>query len=231
LTLRNVGEVRTERRGQVIVSMFPTFSQETFPKLVRRFREDSPNVVIQIRHGCNLEVVEDISSGVADFGVAFINNLPDTIHCVHLRQDPLLAIVPWSHPLAKGKDTSLKLAQLRDVDFVSLAHSSHTQRLVDGAAQRLGFALRSVVIAPAFQDVIQLVRAGAGLGIVPNEALPKRRDFAVRSLKAPSLSMSIGVIRLRGRYLTPASTRLMKMFLDHLKGGVRGKVSAQREVA
>lgn len=231
LTLKNVGEVGTEQRGQVIASTFPMFAHEVFPRLIRRFRESRPNVVIKLRHGCNSEILEDVASGVADFGIAFINTMPEMINCVHVRQDPLFVLIPWSHPLAKTKDKGINLSELRDADVISLDHSSHTQRMIDGAASRLGFALRSVVVAPGFRDVIQHVRAGVGIGIMPSEALPRRRDFALRRLKAPALSMSIGVLTLKGRHLTPAASRLMQMALEYLKSRDTAKAGARREDA
>ena len=217
LTLRNVGEVAGEQRGQVIVSAFPTFAIESFPRVVRQFRQSRPSVVIHVNHGCNTEILEDVSRGVADFGVLYVSSLPDTIDCMRVRQDPLFVAVPWNHQLARQKDAALRLADLRDVDYISLGHSSHTQRLIDGAAGKAGFALRSAVVVPGFQDVLQYVRAGVGVGIMPGEALPKRRDFVVRRLTAPALSMTIGVISLKGRHLTPVAARLMKMTSESLK--------------
>jgi DNA-binding transcriptional LysR family regulator len=226
LTLRNVGEISAEQKGQVVVSTFPIFAHEVLPRIVRRFRESRPGVLLRVRHGCNTEILEDVSTGAADFGIAYVNSLPDTIHCAQIRQDPLYLVLPWSHPLAKSKETSIKFNDLRDLDFISLGHNSHTQRLIDGAATKAGFALRSVVMAPGFQDIIQYVRAGVGVGVLPGEALPKRRDFATRLLKAPSLSMAIGVIALRARHLTPAATRLMKMAQEHLRtSGVLKRVA------
>src|SRR5262245_21398920 len=134
LTLRNVGEVAREERGQVIVSAFPTFALESFPRVVRQFRQGRRNVVIRINHGCNTEILEDVSRGFADFGVLYVSSLPETINCVRVRQDPLYVILPSNHPLASPKDQPLQLAGLRDVDYVSLGHNSHTQRLLDGAA-------------------------------------------------------------------------------------------------
>src|SRR5262245_57348276 len=197
VTLRNVGEVAGEQRGQVIVSVFPTFALESFPRIVRQFRQNRPNVVIHLRHGCNTEILEDVSRGVADFGVLYVSSLPETIHCTRVRQDPLYVVLPWNHPLGKQKDRPLKLGELRGVDYISLGHNSHTQRLVDGAAAKAGFSLNAVLVAPGFQDVLQFVRAGVGVGIMPGEALPKRRDFIIRELTAPALSMTIGVISLR----------------------------------
>jgi DNA-binding transcriptional LysR family regulator len=201
---------------------------------VRQFRQTRPSVVVQVHHGCNTEILEDVSRGVADFGVLYVNSLPDSIHCLRVRQDPLFVVAPWNHPLARQKDAPVKLSELRDLEYISLGHNSHTQRLLDGAAGKAGFSLRSVVVVPGFQDVLQFVRAGVGVGVMPGEALPKRRDFIVRPLTAPSMSMTIGVITLKGRHLTPVATRLMKMTADFLKGratNAKGQPAPGRDAA
>ena len=225
LTLRNVGEVAGEQRGQVVVSAFPTFTLESFPRVVHEFRKSRPRVVIRINHGCNTEILDDVSRRLADFGVLYVSSVPETIHCVHVRQDPLFVVVRSNHPLAGQQDAPLKLAELRDVDYISLGHNSHTQRLIDGAAAKAGFSLRSIVVAPGFQDVLQFVRAGVGVGIIPGEALQKRQGFVLRPLIAPSLSMTIGVITLKGRHLAPVASRLMKMTAEFLKEKVGSKSS------
>ena len=216
LTLRNVGEVAGEQRGQVIVSAFPTFAFGSFPRIIRQFRQSRPSVVVHVNHGCNTEILEDVSRGVADFGVLYVSGVPDTVSCTRVRRDPLFVAAPWNHALARQKDAPVRLSDLRDIDYISLGHSSHTQRLIDGAADKAGFALRSVVVVPGFQDVLQYVRAGVGVGIMPGEALPKRRDFVVRPLTAPALSMTVGVIALKGRHLTPVASTLMKMTSESL---------------
>ena len=58
-------------------------------------------------------------------------------------------------------------------------------------------------------------------------ALPKRRDFVVRPLTAPALSMTIGVITLKGRHLTPVASTLIKMTSECLKQQSAG--STQRK--
>ena len=177
------------------------------------------------QYGCNTEILEDV--GALRFR-CLISSLPDTIHCVRVRQDPLFVVLPWSHPLGRQKDAPLKLAELRDVDYISLGHNSHTQRLIDGAAAKAGFSLRPIVVAQGFQDVLQFVRAGVGSGIMPGEALPKRRDFIVRPLIAPALSMTIGVISLKGRHLTPVASLLMKMTIESLKERAGAKIQSGR---
>src|SRR6185295_18227698 len=67
LTLRNVGEISAEQKGQVVISTFPIFAHEVLPRIVRRFRESRPGVLVRVRDTWNTEILEDVSTGAADF--------------------------------------------------------------------------------------------------------------------------------------------------------------------
>ena len=45
--------------------------------LVRRYRETRPLIEIRIREGRQSEIVEDVRNGAADFGIGYVNSLPE----------------------------------------------------------------------------------------------------------------------------------------------------------
>src|SRR5262245_46401801 len=69
IAVRGLGEVATEQRGQVIVSSLPIVVYQTLPALVRTFRERRPNVAIQLRAGYSSAVMDEVTGGLADFGI------------------------------------------------------------------------------------------------------------------------------------------------------------------
>jgi DNA-binding transcriptional LysR family regulator len=70
-----------------------------------------------------------------------------------------------------------------------------------------------------FESVVHYVRAGAGLGIVPAGALPLHAadDFHAAALIEPSLSVTLGIITRRGRYMTPVTTGLIDVITDNVR--------------
>src|SRR5687768_18589774 len=62
-------------------------------------------------------------------------------------------------------------------------------------------------------SVINHVRAGVGIAILPWGVLPPApwTGFHAATLAEPTLSVAVGLIALRGRYLTPAASSLMTM--------------------
>ena len=222
IALGGLREIATEQRGQVIVSSFPIVVQQTLPTLVREFRERRPQVDVQLRGGCNSQVIEDVVGGVADFGITYGDSVPDSLERVDLRRESLHVVIPRDHRLAEDS-TPIRLAQLRGVHLIVPPRDSYTRKLVDGAAAAAGFALRHAVLVPGFPEVFACVRAGVGVGILPCGAMPSPLppDVRARLLSAPALSVSVTLIRLAGRHMSPAASSCWSLVLEHLKSDHR----------
>ena len=224
IALGGLRDIATEQRGQVIVSSFPIVVQQMLPALVRMFRERRPQVDIQLRGGGNSQVLEDVAGGVADFAITYGDSIPDSLERVDLRRESLQVAIPKDHRLA-GDAAPIRLAQLHDVPLVSPPRDSYTRKLVEGAAAAAGFTLRHAVLVPGFHEVFAYVRAGVGVAILPSGAMPAPLPLDVRTrlLSAPALSVSVTLIRLAGRHMSPAASSFWSLVLEHLKsqqGGV-----------
>jgi len=218
LTVRNMTEVSSEQRGRITLTTYSAFASHTLPDLVKRFRETRPSIELRIREGRQSEIVEDVRSGVADFGIGYVNTLPDMLQATLLRKEPLYAVIPSSHPLAK-KRSKVRLTELRDEPLVSPPSDTYLRRLIDGAAAGAGFNLRYAVTVERLLSVINHVRAGVGIAILPWGVLPPPpwTGFQTALLTEPPLTVSVGLISLRGRYLTPAAASLMALIQEETK--------------
>jgi DNA-binding transcriptional LysR family regulator len=216
LTVRNMSEVTNEQRGRITISTYSAFASHALPEIVRRYRESRPSIEIRIREGRQSEIVEDVRSGVADFGIGYVNTLPEMLQSTMLRREPLYAIIPTSHPLALKKRTRVKLADLRDEALVSPPSDTYLRRLIDGAAAAAGFPLRYAVTVERLLSVTSHVRAGVGIAILPWGVLPPPpwNHFHAAVLADPPLAVSVGLITLRGRYMTPAASSMVALIQE-----------------
>lgn len=216
LTVRNMSEVSSEQRGRITMTTYSAFASHTLPELVRRYRDTRPSIEVRIREGRQSEIVEDVRSGVADFGVGYVNSLPDILQATVLRKEPLYAVVPASHPLAARRRARVVLEDLREEPLVTPPSDTYLRRLVDGAAAAAGFNLRYAVTVERLLSVINHVRAGVGIAILPWGVLPPAPwdGFQALTLAEPALSVSVGLIALRGRYLTPAASSMMALIQE-----------------
>jgi DNA-binding transcriptional LysR family regulator len=208
LGMRSLHELSERQRGQVIVSsLIPLGMSSVIAEYGNRF----PGVTIQLREGFDDDVKADVRSGLADFGIGNIGDLPASHLTESLGVLALWVVLREDHPLARRPQVEFKA--LRDVALVSLPIGSSTRRLIDAAATAAGFALHHAVTVGMPHTLMNLVSGGVGAAVVPARPWPRPADpnLVSRPLVRPQLSSEIGIIRLRDRELTPAAAGLLTL--------------------
>jgi DNA-binding transcriptional LysR family regulator len=173
---------------------------------------------MHIREGVHGTVLEDVRSGIADFGITYVEDLPDSIEAIRLGSEAFKVVLPREHPLARRR--ALPLAALDGVPLVSLPNDSRTRRVIDAAAATAGITLWHAVTVTQFATTMSFVNANVGLAIVPGSVaddLP-HRGLAARPLTAPALKRELGVIMLRGRTPSPAAAGLLALLRKRFRG-------------
>src|SRR5687767_10533060 len=131
ITVRSMRDIGAEQRGQVIVSTYSAFAYQVLPPILQAYREARPQIDVRLREGRQPDILEDVRSGVADFGVGFVDGLPAGISSVTLRREPLYVVLPPTHPMTARRPQRLRLADVAAEKMVSLPVDSFTRRLVD----------------------------------------------------------------------------------------------------
>ena len=214
LSMRSLRELNEQRRGQVIVtSLIPLPMSGVIAEYGRQF----PGIEIQLREGYEENVKDDVRSGLADFGIGHIGDLPDSHLTESLGVEALWVILRDDHPLARLRQIEFKA--LRDVALVSLPLGSATRRLIDAASTAAGFTLRHAVTVGLPITLLNLVAGGVGAAVVPARPWPRGgyAKLVSRPLVRPSLSSEIGIIRLRDREVSPAAAGLLALARERLR--------------
>ncbi|WP_428671247.1 LysR family transcriptional regulator [Reyranella sp.] len=206
ITVQSVREVAEERRGLVVISSVMSVAGGLLPGIVASYRADRPGVEIHVREGVHAAVLEDVRSGVADFGIGYVDELPDFAAGTALSRETFCVVMPARHRLAARR--GLSLSELRDEPMVGLPTEARTRRTIDAAAATSGVPLRQAVVVSQFATLMALVGAGVGIAIVPKGATrgPLARKLRSVPLTEPRLSRRLGLITLREREPTPAAS-------------------------
>src|SRR4030095_7318625 len=208
-----------EQRGRITLTTYSAFAVNPLPKLVRRYRETRPLIEIRIREGRQSEIVEDVRNGAADFGIGFVNALPDLLEATTLKKEQLYVLIPTSHPLAIKKKPKVRLAELKDEPLVSAPNDTYLRRLVDAAALSAGFSLHYSVTVDRLLSILHHVFAGVGMRILPSGCIPEIQwgeGCHAALLVEPSLSVTVGLISSRSRYMTPAAAGMAALIPEHM---------------
>jgi DNA-binding transcriptional LysR family regulator len=214
--IRHLNDRSSNLGGRLTFSTYSAFAVGKLPGLVRRYREMLPGMELRILEGRQVDIVEEVRSGNAEFGVCYIDSAPDSFRSELLRREPLYVAVPISHPLATLRRQRIRLEELRDEQLISPPSNAFIRRLVDDAAASVGVTLSYGLIVERLLSLIGHVRAGVGIALIPEEVLPPKpwKDFEALILTEPSLSVSVGFITLPNRHITPAASKMMDLIRE-----------------
>jgi LysR family transcriptional regulator, carnitine catabolism transcriptional activator len=214
LSAKSLGEIAEQRRGQVIVtSLIPIEMSSVIAEYGRRF----PGIEIQLREGFQEDVKDDVRSGLADFGIGYLGDLPASHLMESLGVEVLSVVARNDHPIARMRQIEFKA--LRDVALVSLPVDSVTRRMIDATATAAGFALRHAVTTGRPITLMNLVAHGIGVAVVPASPWPRavHPNLVWRPLVRPRLSAEFGIMRLRDRELSPPAANLLALARERLR--------------
>ena len=171
---------------------------EEIGKYLKLYPDSS--VRFRMRELISDEAVESVLRGESDIAICTSSGQFPELEFTPYRNGDLIFITKKDHPLANCLQISLEIAL--DYGFVTLSENSAMQKVMEERANHLGRTTEVIVQAGTFYDVVNLVRAGAGVGIVPapfvqasdGSALFKdivliklRESWAVRPLSVISL--------------------------------------------
>ena len=211
ISVRSMRDLADQHRGQVIVASIESVANGLLPRIIAEYHTARPAIELRIREGVHGAALEDVRSGVADLGITFVDELPDTITMVPLGREVFHAVMPRPHRLAQSRGVTM--TQIAREPLVSLPNDSRTRRAIDAAASKQGITLRHEVIVTQLATVMSLVRAGVGVAIVPAGAIAGFNTEGLNTLPitGPTLSRNLGLITLKEREPTPAATGILTL--------------------
>jgi DNA-binding transcriptional LysR family regulator len=211
ITLQSMRELSDQRRGQIIISSIMSVANGKLPGLVSTYRRDYPGIELHVRDGVHGTVIEDVRSGTADFGITYLDDLPDPFVSVRVGSEAFTVVLLKTHDLARKK--TLTLFDLKGAPMVSLPSDSRTRRVIDGAASSMGLTLNHVVTVSQFATMLGFVRAGIGLAIAPKSGVASflGKELSAVPIRGRPLPRDLGFITLKERAPSVAATGLMAL--------------------
>ncbi|WP_369414103.1 LysR family transcriptional regulator [Paracandidimonas lactea] len=213
ISYENMQAISDEHRGSIIISAVMSVAYTQMPKIVASYRLRRPNIEIHLREGIHGTVMDDVRSGVADLGITYLDSIPKEFAAVELGSEVFHLVMPRNHPLS-GKD-GVRIEDLANTALVSMPRAAHIRKLLDGLASLAGMRLHHAITVNQFATMMQCVRAGVGIALVPSGAVPAALSVGLisRPLIEPQLKRAIGVLSLKHRSPAPAAAG----FLAHLR--------------
>jgi DNA-binding transcriptional LysR family regulator len=185
-------------QGVLCVGIAPTAPfNPLVPKAIRSFGEKFPLVSLVLEEGLSNEVVARFNNDQMD--VAFVRARQihaDGVVVSPLQEEPMVAALPWRHPMAKiGRSIAVPLKSLANDPFILIGPPGtglHDETVA--ACRAAGFVPRLGQPAPRITSTLGLVAAGLGIALVPSTMQSVRMDGVVyRKLQGAAPKAFLGL--------------------------------------
>jgi DNA-binding transcriptional LysR family regulator len=183
------------RGGALRLAAFESAWTALVPAAVSAYREQYPEVELQLAESDPAEAVADVRAGTCDVAVIFEPNSLvaaglDGLRRTVVAHDPLWAVLPEDHPLAAQEQVELR--RLAGEPWV--APTAFCAGVVRGACMEVGFD-PDIAFSSADYGAIQgFVAAGAGVALVPFLALTGRDRVVARPVTGTAPSRVLAAV-------------------------------------
>lgn len=195
--------------GSITVASFPALGNVFLPKVFKRFNMDKENIFLSLKVLSSKEVYEQVSAGLADFGLMADEMSYEKLEHSHLFKEEGVLVMHQNHPLAKEKEVTIE--QLLDYPFLSLSPEDSSQKQLSEVLGERFNSLKVVAETPYSLTICVMAQQGLGMGLVSPIAA---HHFLNSGIVVKPLEIKInfsGILVFRpGHSLSEACQRLLK---------------------
>jgi DNA-binding transcriptional LysR family regulator len=212
--------------GPLRVGTYQSVSARLLPTVVRRFKEQFPQVNVQLSESASDDELEArLERGEVDLSFVMLPMNEAPLEAVRLLVDPYVLIVPVDSPLAgRAKPPSLReIARQPLIGYVQCRSMAAIEMAIRSAGADLDIVFRS----DDNGTVQGLVGAGIGVALVPQLTL-QPMDGSLEVIQMGDLlpPRLIGIAWHRDRYRTPAARAFVEMAQTLCAGNAHELVAA-----
>lgn len=226
VALLGIRDVSSSRLGHVTIACVPSVAYYFLPNVVANYHRRFPRIRVKLLDSSANEVLGAVINGEADFGVSFMGSQESEIEFKVLLEERFVAACRRDHPLAGKKRVTWN--ELYEHEYVSVDKTSGNRLLLDQALSAVAPRAPSICETRHVTTMLGLIEAGLGVAAVPSMAMPADDHPILTSvpLVEPVVKRRVGIVRRRGRPLTPAAQEFHRAIIEMKRGGGASSVEA-----
>lgn len=212
--LRSVDELgdlarvsRDRIAGRLRVGMIPTIAPYLLPKVIEILTQDHPQIDIHVREAMTSKLIEELAEGRLDTAIVALPVSEPSLTEVALFTENFLLVRPGEDegkPVPSGK-------MLREMRLLLLEEGHCFRNQALSFCNMQSSSQREVLDANSLSTLVQMVRAGMGVTLIPEMAVAVETgsgSVSVVRFKDPQPSRTIGMI---WRKTSPLAAQLLQL--------------------
>ncbi|HVB29215.1 MAG TPA: LysR substrate-binding domain-containing protein [Terriglobia bacterium] len=199
--------------GAVFVGVIPTVAPYILPQALRRCSKAFPKITIDIVEDLTHGLLKGLADGDLDLALLGLPVAAPELVAEPLWHERMLLAVPKDHPLwRRGRRVSLD--EVVQEPFLLLKDGHCFRDDVLEVCKRARLNPHVVFEGGQLDTLMAMVAAGAGVTLLPEMASHRYRnheDAGLIELTPPQPARTIGIVRAKGKFLTPAAKAFIEV--------------------
>ncbi len=199
---QEIRRINIRREETIRVAAYASIAMHWLPEIIQQFRDNHPDVTVDIQMGSVEEVYRWVREDKVD--MCFASRQEGiNLEWTHLRDDPLLVILPPDYDL-RGHD-SLHIRCLQGMDFLMPSLGFHLD--IMRALGDVQPNIRETQVSDSV--IISMVEHGLGVSVLSELVLKGRRDNVVAVPMDPPAVRELGIAVRSKKELRPMARRFI----------------------
>ncbi|WCN37918.1 cidABC operon transcriptional activator CidR [Aneurinibacillus uraniidurans] len=207
-------DLMSVKKGHIRIGLPPMIGSSFFPKVLGKFREQYPDVTIQLLEDGAKKVEADVENGALDIGVVLSPTNEELFHSFSLVKEKLMLLVHPSHSLADRERVSL--SELAHESFVFFREDFALHDRIIAECVQTGFQPHVIYESSQWDFISEMVAANLGIAFLPEPICRELDTERIRILPLiePIIPWHLIMIWRKDRYLSFAAREWIRFTQD-----------------
>ena len=211
---KEMNELKELSSGEVRIGIPPMMSSYYFPRVIRDFRSEYPNLQLTVMGEGTGHIQRQISSGEIDLGVIAGGKIAEGLASKCFLREEIVACVPLDHPFAERQ--SICLEEMLSEPLILFRQGYYMRELTDGLQNSHSKKPQVVFETNLFSLVSSLIREGVGVSTLLKMVVADEPEIAAVSF-GPPLYLDLHIAWKEDGCLSRANQAFLNYFLGHFE--------------
>ena len=195
-TRAEVTNYQTRLSGELRIGTVEGRAPYLLARWITGFSEEFPLVTYTVRNGGSDDILDQLCRHLIDIAVIAAPFNMELLHGIPVGEQPWVALIPGSHPLAAKKGSTIPLADLDGESLIIPERSIRAEAIERWFAEQ---KLEPVFLCRTsnYTDAVSLVEQGLGISIFPQSTYTPNPQISVKLITDPPKKASYYLVYLK----------------------------------
>ncbi|MTI48577.1 selenium metabolism-associated LysR family transcriptional regulator [Sporosalibacterium faouarense] len=217
-----IGSYKGKIQGHLNISSSSIPRQYVLPYILKEFSQKYPEITFSINDNDSRNVIENILSGVNDFGIVGAKFHSPHLDYIDLIEDELVVVAPSDKKYNLADKSTLDLDTILQENVILREKGSGSRLLFEKALKNSGVDLNKLNVVACIKDtatIKKFIELKTGISIISKRAIEREVElglFKSYDIKNISLKRNFYFVYHKNRHLSPLGQAFRNFVIEYV---------------